>query len=377
MLNKQCCEVVVVQEICDFKVKRAQTKAAELHESVVPLAWRAGGGNCLGLRLKQRPASRVVIWRAKSVPFAWPESDLTSALKEAGWEEISVVAYPTRKIRPWLLRCKAPDSLDRVAGIGSGNVMTVLERAGPMGPTARNFKKLGVQPRVAKRAVQLFLNLLILNRMRSTSLTPRLWTLRCLKMRIKVWELRFRKEVSNVLEQLPRPNLCARKKKLDPAQRFFSWFPLINLDCGADGSRGLTCIAVGTAIMRGGKFKDLEPKKATMGATLRVQVATHIAKSEKDYKPLWPADVSTASVAREDGDIPTTWESWLHCYPTPSALDSWIDNKAGSDPAWNQNHCCLEGSRWQLGSPIAFGTYQKKKKPWARRGSWPLYFVGG
>ena len=48
-------------------VKRAQTKAAELHEFVVPLAWRAGGGNCLGLRLKQRPASSVVIWRAKSV----------------------------------------------------------------------------------------------------------------------------------------------------------------------------------------------------------------------------------------------------------------------------------------------------------------------
>lgn len=87
---------------------------------------------------------------------------------------------------------------------------------------------------------------------------------------------------------------------------------LIDLDCGADGSRGLNCIAVGTAIMRGGKFKDLEPKKATMGATLRVQVATHIAKSEKDCKPLLSADVSNASVAREDGDIPTTWESWLH-----------------------------------------------------------------
>ena len=50
------------------------------------------------------------------MPFAWTEGDLMSALKEAGWEEISVVAYPTRKIRPWLLRCKAPDSVDRVAG---------------------------------------------------------------------------------------------------------------------------------------------------------------------------------------------------------------------------------------------------------------------
>ena len=50
------------------------------------------------------------------LPFAWTEGDLMSALKEAGWEEISVVAYPTRKIRPWLLRCKAPDSVDRVCG---------------------------------------------------------------------------------------------------------------------------------------------------------------------------------------------------------------------------------------------------------------------
>lgn len=315
------------------------------------------------------------------MPFAWPESDLTSALKEDGWEEISAVAYPTRKIRPWLLRCKAPDSLDRVAGISSGNVMTVLERAGPMGPTAQNFKKLGVQPRVAKRAGPIIPQPIDLEQDEEHEPDATLMDTQVSEDADQGMELRFRKEVSNVLEQLPRPNLRARKKSLDPAQRnCFFLVSLIDLDCGADGSRGLNCIAVGTAIMRGGKFKDLEPKKATMGATLRVQVATHIAKSEKDYKPLLSADVSNASVAREDGDI----RRYTHdvgvlvaCYPTPSALDSWIDNKGRSDPTWNQIHCCLEGSRWQLGSPIAFGTCQKKEKPCAQQGSWPLYFVGG
>ena len=247
------------------------------------------------------------------MPFAWPESDLTSALKEDGWEEISAVAYPTRKIRPWLLRCKAPDSLDRVAGISSGNVMTVLERAGPMGPTAQNFKKLRVQPRVAKRAGPIIPQPIDLEQDEEHEPDATLMDTQVSEDADQGMELRFRKEVSNVLEQLPRPNLRARKKSLDPAQRnCFFLVSLIDLDCGADGSRGLNCIAVGTAIMRGGKFKDLEPKKATMGATLRVQVATHIAKSEKDYKPLLSADVSNASVAREDGDIPTTWESWLH-----------------------------------------------------------------
>lgn len=159
------------------------------------------------------------------MPFAWPESDLTSALKEDGWEEISAVAYPTRKIRPWLLRCKAPDSLDRVAGISSGNVMTVLERAGPMGPTAQNFKKLGVQPRVAKRAGPIIPQPIDLEQDEEHEPDATLMDTQVSEDADQGMELRFRKEVSNVLEQLPRPNLRARKKSLDPAQRnCFSWF---------------------------------------------------------------------------------------------------------------------------------------------------------
>ena len=54
----------------------ARLKANDLGVPTVPIVWRAGGGNCLGLELNQRPAASVVTWRAKSVPMAWTEDDL-------------------------------------------------------------------------------------------------------------------------------------------------------------------------------------------------------------------------------------------------------------------------------------------------------------
>ena len=103
--------------------------------------------------------------------------------------------------------------------------MTVLERAGPMGPTARNFKKLGVQPRVAKRAGPSIPQPIDLEQDEEHEPDATLMDTQVSEDADQGMELRFRKEVSNVLEQLPRPNLCARKKKLDPAQRnCFSWF---------------------------------------------------------------------------------------------------------------------------------------------------------
>ena len=95
----------------------AKENAIELKVACVPLLWRAGGGNCLGLRLNHKPSSTVVTWRAKSIPFPWAETDLFDVLQEAGWAELSVIAYPTRKIRPWLLRGKAPATVDHVASI--------------------------------------------------------------------------------------------------------------------------------------------------------------------------------------------------------------------------------------------------------------------
>ena len=76
------------------------------------VAWRGGGGSALGISSNTPPTRSAAVWRVKSVPFGWSEEDLLNILHDAGWTDLSVVAYPTRKIRPWLLKCKPPDSLD-------------------------------------------------------------------------------------------------------------------------------------------------------------------------------------------------------------------------------------------------------------------------
>ena len=55
----------------------------------------------------------------------------------------------------------------------------------------------------------------------------------------------------------------------------------------------------------------MKPKCATAGATLRVGVAKHIANNVNQYRYLWVPDLGDkgSTALKEDGDIPTDWES--------------------------------------------------------------------
>ena len=67
----------------------------------VAVVWRPGGGQALGLKLKQAPTEGVVsVWRAKGAPFGWTEDDLFQVLEGAGWSQLSIVAYPTKRSDP-------------------------------------------------------------------------------------------------------------------------------------------------------------------------------------------------------------------------------------------------------------------------------------
>ena len=147
--------------------------------------------------------------------------------------------------------------------------MIVLERAGPMGPTARNFKKLEVQPRVARRANSIMPESIDLDEEddeMGTILDPQTQT-----QLTQGGDQGMESEVGEGGVKRPAatpPSQPSRKKeRAGPSPKKLVFPGFTTLDCGADGSCGFNCIAVGAAIMRGGKFKDLEPKKATMGAT--------------------------------------------------------------------------------------------------------------
>lgn len=74
-----------------------------------PVPCRPGGGAGLGIRLKDAPTEKPVsVWRVKGVPIQWTDDGLFKVMREAGWSDCAVVAYPTKRIWPRLVRCRPP-----------------------------------------------------------------------------------------------------------------------------------------------------------------------------------------------------------------------------------------------------------------------------
>ena len=107
--------------------RRKKVKAAS-----TSFAWRAGGGDSLGLRLKKTPAVLPVsTWRVKGFRASWTQSELLKVMSDARWSNGQVVAYPTKKIRPWLIRLQLYNQVTGLlAGIqvGEGAFLLTVRR---------------------------------------------------------------------------------------------------------------------------------------------------------------------------------------------------------------------------------------------------------
>ena len=67
-----------------------------------PLAWRKGGGSCLGLRFNfpsELPAVSAS-YSCQGVPRSWRKDDLESFLTSAGWSNVQILLEPRRLARP-------------------------------------------------------------------------------------------------------------------------------------------------------------------------------------------------------------------------------------------------------------------------------------
>ena len=119
------------------------------------LAWRAGGGDSLGLRLKKAPAALLVsTWRVKAVRASWTESELLKVLSDAGWSNGQVIAFPTKKLRPWLIRVQPYNQVTGLlAGVQVGDQFLTLEKASGHVPVDRSSVKFANKPAHGKPSV--------------------------------------------------------------------------------------------------------------------------------------------------------------------------------------------------------------------------------
>ena len=355
-------------------LSKALSDAKAANSAVV---WRAGGGNCLGVRSSTAPAVNAVsVWRVKGAPFSWSDSDLFKVLTEAGWTELSVVAFPTKKIRPWLLKAKAPDSVAGVAGIEAGNILLLVERAGARSPVTRESKKLAAKPvagglpSIIKPTGPIELDSDVELEQADEVVAPTQLDSAPAAEDAAMNSQDGEAGVKRVGSPPPSAEHVRKKvkdrndlSKVPPRKLVFPGFTV--RDCGAEGSCGYNAIAVGCALMRGGAWESVSDKCAVMGATLRVQVAMHVAndKHVREYRPFWTADTSHTSVEKEDGPIPLTWESWLVAIRRPKRWLCGLTIKAAATRLGVKIIVVLKQPDQSWGMPVAFGNCKKKEQP--------------
>ena len=329
----------------------------------VAVVWRPGGGQALGLKLKQAPTEGVVsVWRAKGAPFGWTEDDLFQVLEGAGWSQLSIVAYPTKKIRPWLLKAKPPGLIhEGIAGVQVGRSLVTLERAAARAVVKRESKKLVTLPRTQHAAAAVPGSVLEVSEVADTQIEldeedP-----------TEPGDVDMSGGALKRVGGTPGSAEHARKKEKREDKSSVSRqlvYPGFKVqDCGADGACGFNCIAIGAALMRGSVWEEVKNKCGVMGTTLRVQVSQHIGKNAADYKPLWSPDVSGTSTEKEDGEVPTDWNSWLLAIRRHKRWICGLTIKGAATRLGIKIIVVLKQKDGSWGLPMAFGVTRKKENP--------------
>ena len=325
------------------------------------VAWRAGGGNNLGCRLlDSKPPHVCGLWRIKNVPGGWNESDLFGVLQEAGWGKLLVVAYPTKKVRPWLVKAKPPEDVKGFcAAVQAGNTLVTMEKT-PLGRSSTKIaakpQKVGVSSHVLSPLVENVVDV-------DQEGTPSAGIADTQMDEASQEAGSKRPAEAGTPGSAPQARKVLKAEDAVPRRLRFEKFEI--KDCGADGACGYNCIAVSAAVMRGMNWDELRPKCGSVGATLRVQVAQQIAKHAKDYRPMWSPDFGDkgTTVEKEDGDIPLSWDSWLNAIRRRKRWICGLTIKAAATRLGIQLIAVLKTPDGGWGTPMAFGVCQKKESP--------------
>ena len=102
----------------------------------LPLAFRTGGGSCVGLRRTDgsKPPITAKIWRLTGAPNLFRAIDISQALEGAGCADVMAI-QPPRGQKPWLIKAKpAKDSSEDFYGISTVEHTLLLSKVPPRAP---------------------------------------------------------------------------------------------------------------------------------------------------------------------------------------------------------------------------------------------------
>ncbi|CAE7363108.1 CAC, partial [Symbiodinium sp. KB8] len=273
----------------------------QAYSAKLPLAFRTGGGACLGLRYTgdSKPPATAVAWRVQGSPSWFRDAELQEALSGAGWTDVHIILPPQGR-KPWMIKAKAPnDSEGTVLGVEVGDHTLCLTRVPPRAPQV-----VGVTPVRPTR------------QLRSKQSSMPFTTSQEMEVEEKQSENDVNMDQSRQHDgaedtkkrEPPVKNSPPRKKSKDVP----SLFGYSLKDCGAEGACGYNSLAFAFWLSNDNldKAHPSDDEIKTMGRTLRQQVHQHICKHQGKYSKDWVADPRW-SVETEGGEVPSTFDGWL------------------------------------------------------------------
>ena len=257
----------------------------------LPLAWRTGGGSCLGIRFinGKDPPPTSTAWRVTGAPNWYRDQDLTATIRGAGWTEVMVL-HPPRKRMGWLIKAIPPaGTKNNVIGIETGVHMLLLAKAPPRNPRIVEEQRQKTGTWWKSSIPQVPSTIEDEEQPAATQM-----------------DTQESQEEQDANGRRPPQIQPAQKKKIkvDILQGFKTF------DAGGQGSCGYNSVAAAYFITKNpGCQQPTEKHCITMGKTLRQQIKQHVDKNDADYKAGWAPD-PTWTITTEGGTVPTTWGEW-------------------------------------------------------------------
>ena len=248
----------------------------EAFSSKLPLAFRMGGGSCLGLRHTgtTRPPNISVAWRVQGAPSWFRSIELQEALSGAGWTEIQVL-YPPRGKQPWLIKAKPPpNSEGEILGVATGDFTLYLSRVPPRAPHVVGIKPVHIT-RKAQPAHEVNLN---------TDAEDMETELEDPPSADANMTGEAAKDPAKKRDP-PEKQSPLKKKHKESAPNFLQGYEL--KDCGGDGACGYNSLAFAYWLSNNAdKPHPSNEEIKTMGRTLRQQIINTFANTRGNILPL-------------------------------------------------------------------------------------------
>ena len=295
---------------------RAEYRARVLSEAEGQgVALRQGHGAALGVRTPTRPndTPKAANWQLDGVPKSWSLENVCGLLTENKWTDVAPVSKPQGN-RGWIVRATAPDTaLCHVFELSNTSIM--LHLAAHRGPKRlqKPIARAGCDIRPAVSKWSKAVGGTVAHAKTAEAPPPNS------PMQVEKDDNNT-EEMDTSGQNSKRSNETTgtspeKKKARAACSDFDKPFGFQRFDCGGNGDCGYRAAAAAYALSDGRDLKETRENAATLGATLRAQVASHLKKHQL-WKDSWTPDPRWTE-ATEGGTVPTTYDEWLESTARP------------------------------------------------------------